>query len=195
MHPAPRKLDQEPLSDEDLVGRAADGDRWARGVLYDRHASALAGTVARTLGHHDTALDLVHDAFLYAFEHLGDLREPSRFRGWLFQIALSRTRTWLRRQRIRRAIGFVSSIEDSTLEMLSGPDASPEARAELRAIDGALRRLSVDERLAWALRRVEGCSMGEVASHCGWSLSTAKRRYNSADRRMTAILARGGAER
>ena len=36
------------------------------------------------------AEDILHDAFIYAFEHMGQLREPAAFGGWLRRIVIGK---------------------------------------------------------------------------------------------------------
>jgi RNA polymerase sigma-70 factor, ECF subfamily len=175
-----------PPPDAELVARAREGDRWARGALYRRYAEPVAGMLSRLIGQRDEALDVLHDAYLYAFKNLATLRDDDRFRPWLFQIAVSMARSRLRRRKLLRALGFVQ-IDDSSLEALSG-EAGPDARAELAGIDRALRQMPIDERIAWSLRHVEGHSMPEVAAQAGCSLSTAKRRVDAAERRVAAFV-------
>jgi RNA polymerase sigma-70 factor (ECF subfamily) len=188
--PSPARRAEPPRpalpGDAELVSRARGGDRWARGVLYQRYAPNVAAMLGRLLGDRDEALDLLHDAYVYAFENLGALREDDRFRAWLFQIAVSQSRSRLRRRKLLRALGLVS-VEGSLDGLCHG--ASPETHAELARIDRALARMSVDERIAWCLKHVEGCSMPEVAAHVGCSLSTAKRRVDAAEQRIARHVA------
>jgi RNA polymerase sigma-70 factor, ECF subfamily len=58
--------------------------------------------------------------------------------------------------------------------------ATAEQQLELRAVDRALQSASAGERFAWILRYVDGHTLEEVASACGCSLATAKRRLSGA---------------
>jgi len=172
---------------EELVTRARGGDRWARGVLYRRFAEVLAAYLVRLVGDRDDALDVLHDAFVYAFERLDELREATRFRAWLYRIATNAARSKLRKKRWLRAIGFVQPTEAMSWESMS-LDASPEAKAELARLDAMVKRLPVDERIVWVLRRVEGCTMPEVASYAECLVATAKRRMARAEKRMKRMM-------
>lgn len=63
---------------------------------------------------------------------------------------------------------------------MASSEASPEERLLLARVYAALDRISVDERLAWSLRHLEGERLDEVAALCGCSLATVKRRIASA---------------
>lgn len=176
------------IDDASLVARALEGDRRAEDRLYRRHAPAVSRTVVRLLGTRLDAEDVVHDAFVIAFEKLATLREPAAFRGWLMRIAVVRVRRIIRRRRLKRALGLLPMADDAGLEALATKDAGPDVRAELAVIDRVRERLPADQRIAWTLRMVEGYRLEEVAELAGCSLATAKRRIAAAQRAMKAVV-------
>jgi RNA polymerase sigma-70 factor (ECF subfamily) len=68
------------------------------------------------------------------------------------------------------------------------PQPDFEVSEALRAAYRVLSSLQVDERIAFALRFVEGMDLTEVAAACGVSLATTKRRLARAEARF-ALLA------
>jgi RNA polymerase sigma-70 factor (ECF subfamily) len=193
----PAPVDEVPVQvpDGELVRRALDGDRWAEGALYRKHASRVGAMVVRLLQSRDEAEDVLHDAFVTAFEKLPRLREPDAFRGWLNQIAIMHVRKRLRRRKLTRALGLLPVKDTATLDQLSGSEASAEVRAELGLIDERLQQLPSHQRLAWMLRHVEGYQLDETAEACGCSLATVKRRLKAADEAMKARLSAPGDDR
>lgn len=188
---AVRKLRSESLvsiADADLVARAREGHEGAEDMLYRRHAPRALRTVVRLLGARQDAEDVVHDAFVIAFESLDRLRDPASFRGWLMKIAVTRVRRVIRRRRLKRALGLLPSADDATLEQLAASTVSPDVRAELAVIDGILSRLPADQRIAWMLRKVEGHRLEDVAELASCSLATAKRRIAAAQKRIDAVV-------
>jgi len=168
------------VTDATLVARARAGDRWAKDAIVRRHAAAVAGTVARLVGDLDEAQDLVQETFTAALAELADLRDASALRAWLLQIAVRKVHRRFRLQKLLRVLGLAPG-DASGLAELASAEASPEQRVELALLDGALTKLSAAERVAWSLRHVEGMRLDEVASACGCSLATAKRRVAAAD--------------
>jgi len=182
----------DAASDAQLVARAIEGDRWGREMLYRRHASYLLAIAARLLGNRSEGEEIVQDTFVTAFEQLRTLREPAALRGWLAQIAVSLVRRKLRRGRQMRVLGLDRGADDATLATLAAPGTRPDQRAELALVDRVLSTISANVRIAWMLRHVEGLELAEVASACGCSLATVKRRIAAAE---TAIRAHvGGAD-
>jgi RNA polymerase sigma-70 factor (ECF subfamily) len=188
--PRPARVDSAPRGPDDaeLVRRARDGDRWAFEAIFRRHVDGVLGLATRMLGRTGEADDVAQDTFAAAFTRLERLDEPERLRSWLFGIAVHRIQ---RRLRHRRWLAFFGADVDGGLYELAAATASPEVRGELVLVDGILAQLPVAERIAWALRHVEGESLGDIAAITGASLATVKRRIAAVEVRMAAVIARG----
>lgn len=178
----------DEVRDGELVERARRGDRWAEEALYRRHVRYIAGIATRLLGRHHESEDVVQETFAIALEQLGSLRDGDAFRSWLAHIAVSQAQRRFRRRRLLRTFGLDHGGDDARLESLASPDASPEVRAELAALDNVLAALPADVRLAWMLRRVEGWSLDEVSEACRCSLATTKRRIAAAEAKVAAFV-------
>jgi RNA polymerase sigma-70 factor (ECF subfamily) len=171
------------LTDQQLVTRALRGDGWAEEVLFRRHVASLTATVIRLLASRHDAEDVVQESFVAAFGSLPTLRDAEAFQPWLTKIAVSKVYRIFRRQRLLRSLGFRRLDEDGYAE-IGDPSADPEIRAELVLLDAQLAKLPAAHRIAWALRRIEGMPLDEVATACDCSLATAKRRIAAADEKV-----------
>jgi RNA polymerase sigma-70 factor (ECF subfamily) len=140
------------------------------------------------LGRRDEVEDVVHDTFLAAHRGLKTLRHPSEARTWLTTVALRIARRRLRLRKVRGWVGFDDVADDA---QVADPSASAHDRALLAAVYRALDALSVEERLAWSLRYLQGERVEEVAALCGCSLATAKRRIASAQISLQEVLGDG----
>ena len=76
-------------SDEELVARLRAGDVNALGDVYDRYSTPLLTFAYSMLRSRDRAADATHDAFVAAAGKVGQLRDPSRLRPWLYAIVRS----------------------------------------------------------------------------------------------------------
>ena len=72
-----------PNDNEQLVKRAAAGDAEAFGLLVRRHHAAAFGWDSLYTDDEHMAEDIVQEAYMRAYERLEQLREASRFSGWL----------------------------------------------------------------------------------------------------------------
>ena len=69
--------------------------------------------------------------------------------------------------------------------------ASPEQQVILARVYRELDRLPTEQRLAWALRHLEGETLTSVAELCGCSLATAKRRIRAAHEAIQEVMEHG----
>lgn len=166
------------VSDEELVLRMLSGDRWAKEAFYRKHVERAYRVAFRLVRHRADAEDCVQEAFSQAFCALPKLREPSSVRAWFLRIVVNRAH---RRFRRRRALQFFGAAVEEASDVLVQSSSSAEVHSELALVEQALGRTSAVDRAAWILRRVEGCSLSEVAAACSASLATVKRRIARAD--------------
>ena len=160
--------------DAQLAVRAQGGDAWAEEALYRRHAAHIYHLAYRLLGARADAEDVVQEAFVAVLEHLGQLREPAAFRGWLARTALTLVYRRFRLRKLRRILGFEEAADRIALEPAAG--ASPEDRAQLAQLEALLARHPVKSRTCWVLHHVEGYTLEQAAQAASCSLATVKRR-------------------
>jgi RNA polymerase sigma-70 factor (ECF subfamily) len=170
------------LPDAKLVALGCKGDAQALGLLYRRHAAFAINLAARIEGSSRDIEDIVHDAFLRAFERLNDLSDRGAFRSWLGAIVVHAVRSRMRRARLMSVLGMGKSAEPVDLDAIASGDASPHARAQIAQIYALLRTLPTDDRIAWTLRAVEGHDLDTVARLTACSLATVKRRITRTQR-------------
>jgi len=173
-------------SDAALVLAARVGEEWAREALFRRYARMALGLAYRILPVDADIDDLVQDSFLYAFERLERLSNPQAFQAWLSSIVVRTAGKRLRRRRLQIRLGMLRSEPIDVDEVVSRA-APPDVAAELRAVYALLERLSVEERIALVLRRVERLEIPEIAEQMGLSSSTVKRRLSSAEARLAKV--------
>jgi RNA polymerase sigma-70 factor (ECF subfamily) len=168
------------LGDESLVTLAVQGDTRAAEMLYRRHAGFALNLAVRIAGSSNDVEDIVHDAYLRAFDNLATLRNPRAFKSWLGSIVVHAVRSRLRRQRLMRVFGVGRGADAIDIDAIASEEASPRARAELAQVYALLQTLSPDDRIAWTLRFVEGHDLRAAAELCECSLATIKRRIRRA---------------
>jgi RNA polymerase sigma-70 factor (ECF subfamily) len=151
---------------------------------FRRYAPYVAKIGMRILGRRDEIDDFVQDVFVQVHRHLGSLREPEALKGWLGKLAVHEATRRLKRKRMRAWFGLASAYDYGDV---ADAAASPEQRALLTRVFSTLDALDAAERVAWALRYLEGETMERVAELCSCSLSTAKRRVAAAERALEKL--------
>jgi RNA polymerase sigma-70 factor (ECF subfamily) len=159
----------EDVSDAGLVAACATGDRAARGLLFERHVSAVHRFVARMRGSDADAIDdLVQQTFLSAFQSAGRFR-GDRAIAWLYGIAANHVRTYARGE-IRRKRAMIS------VEEVAPRAHSPSNPALLARLPEAIAELPHDLRAAFVLIDLEGELGREAAIALGVPEGTLWRR-------------------
>jgi len=163
-----------PDSDRALVMALREGHAGASVELVDRYGSFVQSLLLRVVGFDPDVPDLLQDVFVGALERIGELKRPESLKSWLGSITVFTARAYLRKRQFRRRLVWSMAPED--LPEPSIPAPSIEANELLRRTYVALDKLGPNERIAFALRFIEGLSLGEAAELCKVSLATIKRR-------------------
>lgn len=179
---------QARLSPE-IVEAAAQGDETAQALLFRSYAKKLYGLAKSLVRNHEVAEDILQDSFIYAFEHMGQLREPAAVGGWLARIVTHRSMSFLRREQIRRRIGLSTVVPESEYAVTQLPGFS--VGADMKDARYVLNKLPVELRTLWWLKEVEGYTVPEIAKLAGISLDQAKKRIMRAERKLDRYRNKG----
>jgi RNA polymerase sigma-70 factor (ECF subfamily) len=155
----------------------------AKAALFDRYAEHVERVVTHVLGFDAELADVVHDAFVGAFGSLHTLQDPSALKPWLSRVAALTARKALRTRSRRAWLRLFTNAAQERRWEPAELGSDPEARQALRESYVLLDELPVDERIAFALRFIDGMELGEIAAACQVSLATVKRRLQRAERR------------
>ena len=151
------------MHDVELAALAAAGGRAEFGELVRRHGSAVRALLRRMGAQPSLADDVAQDAFLTAFQKVGEFRGQGTFGAWVKRIA---ARLYLRRR--SKEARYVAELEGE-------PEPSGGAQAgELVDLDEALQALSEVERLCVSLCHGAGFSHPEIAQSLDLPLGTVK---------------------
>jgi RNA polymerase sigma-70 factor (ECF subfamily) len=167
--------------DAALVAALKSGQPDAPAALVEHYGRYVERLVARVMGFDPEVPDLVQEVFVRALECVHDLKDPYSLKGWLGSLAIFTARAWMKRRRFRRR--WLRFLPPQELPETASISASPEANETLARTYQALDKLPPDERIAFALRFVDGMQLADVASMVGVSLATIKRRLVRAERR------------
>src|SRR5215471_16214480 len=94
--------------DLDLVHASQGGDVSAFEELVGRYDRKLFRIAEHITHNREDSQDAVQEAFLKAFQHLGDFREDSQFSTWLIRITVNQSLMKLRKLRSTKEV----SLED-----------------------------------------------------------------------------------
>jgi len=171
------------IDDAALVAALRRDEPWARVLLVERFEPHIERLVAGALGFDPDLADIINDVFVRVFEKIHQLKDPAALRGWIASLAVFTARGHIRRRRRWRWIRFFAP-ED--IPDVAANIATPEQQELLRSAYRVLDTLPADERMAFSLRFIAEMDLTEVATACGVSLATIKRRLSRADAKFRA---------
>ena len=159
----------------------------AAAELYDRFADHVQRVLVRILGLDHEIPDLMQEVFLQALRSVGSVKDGARLKAWITSVAVHTARGCIRKRTRRRWL-IVRPPEEMPEQSESGEDA--EGRELLRLTYAVLDKLPAEERIAFALRHIEGLELLQVADALGVSLATVKRKLERAERRFKSLAER-----
>jgi len=162
------------VEDVELVVRVKQGQTEAYGELVRRYQDRVFNACWRICGHLEDARDLTQEAFLKAFEGLGNFQQRSGFYTWIFRVAgnlsLSHRRSVHRRRTVSldaASAGSGTQAEELVKRVRNESDDDPTrgpGEAELHAaVTRAMQTLDDDHRAVIVLRDIVGFDYQEIA--------------------------------
>ena len=167
--------------------RVRSGVRSAEEALYMRHVGHVLSLCLRLLGDRDEAEDVLQETFLEAFEELDHLRDASKFRRFLTELAVVRAEGLFTRRRTRRFVLARSFASEELSFFRPQPDLELGVREQLSKLDSALATLRDRDRACWVLHHLDGYPLEEVASLLHRPLPIVRRRCSRAERALRSV--------
>jgi RNA polymerase sigma-70 factor, ECF subfamily len=171
------------VSDTELLGGVAAGDRAAFAAFYDRHSAAVFGLLVKMLPQRGDAEDVLQETFLQVWRQAArfDPARASPF-GWVVMMARSRAV-----DRLRQKVASPTSepFDRPVLPEAESAFERDEAAARIRR---ALALLPAEQRAAIDLAFYGGLTYEEVADRQAIPLGTAKTRIRLGMHRLRRLL-------
>jgi RNA polymerase sigma factor (sigma-70 family) len=104
--------DADTSDDARLVELGLSGDRHAFGRLVARYQSPVCALAYNACGDISQSQDLAQETFILAWRRLRDLKEPAKFKSWLYGIARNLNHSAFRRQ-IRNPLAAAEPLNEN----------------------------------------------------------------------------------
>ena len=170
------------LPDEAVVARVLAGETALFEVLMRRHNPRVYRAVRAILGDDAEAEDVMQQAYVSAYTHLGQFAGNARFSTWLVKIAIHEA--FARRRRQHRRVDLVTETGGDGMHKLPASQADPEEKLSRRELGGlleaAIDALPEIYRLVFVLREVQELSTAEAAACLEVSEEVVKTRLHRA---------------
>lgn len=162
--PAPEV--SESLSDEAVIERVLAGESSLYEVLMRRYNVRLYRAARAILGNDRDVEDVMQDAYVRAFRHLGQFEGRSRFSTWLTRIAVHEA---LSRKHNAVRIEEWDAMSESRQDEISASRATPDPESDVasgelnRLVERSIESLPGAYRAVVMLRDIEQMSTSETA--------------------------------
>jgi RNA polymerase sigma-70 factor, ECF subfamily len=183
MQPSVENAQTIAESDAVAAERTLAGDRDAFRVLVERHSHNVFRLAYRMTGNRPDAEEVVQEAFLRAYQKLGQFEARANFGTWVYRIAANYAIDRMRQRKKEEARKVEPAVHEEGMEndpVTLVQDAAPTPErltqsTELRKqMEIALAALSHSERTAFVMRHWEGCAIEEIAEVLKSSSGAAK---------------------
>ena len=178
----------EAAEEAALVRRILAGEGQRYSVLVERYQRRLYWSCLRLVGDPDEAEDVVQEAFVRAYERLGDFDPTYRFYTWIYRIARNRSLNVLRRRRVWGLVTLSDPERAPALPAAERSDRPAEDRELAKALVDCRATLPGDQREVFDLRHADGLSYRELAAAVGAPEGTVMSRLARAREKMRACL-------
>ncbi|ODT02121.1 MAG: RNA polymerase subunit sigma [Mesorhizobium sp. SCN 65-20] len=182
----------DPLSDRELVGRVANGDRAALRLLFTRHHARVYRFVARQRGSEAMADDIANEVFLELWRQAPQFEGRSEVSTWLLGIARFKALSSLRKRK-------EDWIDDDDAAAVPDDSDTPEVATMKQDKGAALRRfvdaLAEEHRTVVDLAYYHGKSVTEIGEILDIPVATVKTRMFYARKKLGEALKAAGYDR
>ena len=174
-------INEKPQSDISLVQKVASGDEEAFVVLVKRYQGLVASITLSILKDFGASEDAAQEAFLQAWKKIGSLKEATKWKPWLVQIARNTAIDHLRK---RKRGGELEPLAESLPEQAFGPDEIACSKDDSSLVLDALGKLPEKYRTPLILYYREGQSVTAVAEGLDLSHDVVRQNTNKCLTRM-----------
>ena len=165
------------MSDEELIGKIAQGNEKAFDELYERYSNSIYGLSFNYTGNPTDAQELTQEVFVKVWRNARKFRGKSSVKTWIFKIAVNVAMDYFRGKKRIDYVEMPEEIEIKTQESL-----------EFIALREALLKISPRERMALLLVYAEARSYKETSKIMGCSVKAVESLARRAKLKIRKIL-------
>ncbi|HUC02032.1 MAG TPA: sigma-70 family RNA polymerase sigma factor [Candidatus Paceibacterota bacterium] len=165
--------------DAELVERARRGDWEAFEQISSTCRKLVYGVCVRMLRNHSDAEDVTQEAFLRAYQKIGQFRGESKLSTWITRIAATSCLMRLRRRDHRDHFSIDELIEtkDGGFQReIASVDRALASVIDNVSFEKALKAISANDRLVLYMFHVQGYNHNEIAALLEISIPAVKSR-------------------
>lgn len=172
---------------DDLLARCLRREPAAQRELYLRYAGRMLGTARRYAYTVSETEDIMQEAFVKVFTHLGEFRAGGTLEGWIRRIVVTTAISYWRNGRLRHA--SEAPPTDAAAAAMAIDAAAPEG-LQVAEVLKLMEQLPHGCRVVLLLYAVDGYSHSEIAELLGIQESTSKAQLSKARKQLAYLYQR-----
>jgi RNA polymerase sigma-70 factor (ECF subfamily) len=179
------------MTDREILEAFADPDRQrvAFNALVQQYQQPLYRIIRRIVIDHDETDDLLQEAFVKVWRHLGSFRQDAKLSTWLYRIATNEALSHLRKKRQRYFLP-IADVEGELTSRLEDALA-PEADEIQRRLQQAMLRLPERQRVVFQLKYFDEMGYEEMSEVLGVTVGALKASYHHAVQKIERYVTTG----
>ena len=154
----------------------------AQRALYARYAGRMLGVARRYVRSEAEAEDILQDAFVKVFTHLGEFRAEGPLEGWVRRIVVTTALNHWQSGQHRHQHLLLDDVPKPF-----APDADAFDRLGVAEVLAPMEQLPDGCRMVLNLYAVDGYTHGEIAELLGIQESTSKAQLSKARKQLTRL--------
>ncbi len=171
------------MTEQDLVRGCIQGKRQFQQELFQRYAGKMLAVCLRYARHRMEAEDMLQDAFVKVFEHLGQFQFKGALEGWIRRIVVNTAvKTFDRKSFTHEQIG-IDPNWDSASDLPLG-----DVQLQEEDLLNMINQLPDGYRIVFNLYALEGYSHQEIAEMLGIQESTSRSQLVKARKQLQTQL-------
>jgi RNA polymerase sigma factor (sigma-70 family) len=167
----------------EIVERCKKGERQAQFELYRLYSQAMYNVCLRMLRSEADAEDVLQNAFIDVFSHLGTFRFESSIGAWIKRIVVNNCINFLKKRRLA-----LTELNENLAGKADEVDEPTEYPLSADAVRNAIQLLPDGYRVVFSLYLLEGYDHQEIGEILGISEATSKSQYSRARKKLKEIL-------
>lgn len=176
--------------EEKFVKALKRREEWAYSKLYDKYVPMIAGIAKSYLGIDDVS-DVIQEVFVRVYKGIKKFRGDSSLSTWIYRIAVNVCKDMMGKYKKHKEI--LTDFDSEEVPYIepkssSSPVESMISELTLEALEGAMDKLSEEDRLLIKLRDIEGLSYDEIAHIINKPVGTVKSRLHYARKRLGELI-------
>ena len=157
------------MTEQELIALLIKGDENAFKTVVNTYKKMVYNTVLGFVQHTGEAEDITQDVFIKVYENIARFKQQSKLSTWIYRISITQAIDFVRRRDRRKRAGFIVKLFGGQEELATEPadfihpGVLAENKERSTVLFKAINKLSENQRTAFLLQKVQGCSQQQIA--------------------------------